>query len=158
LVFNSPSAHFKKVICHVWSDIAYGHGKYRRIMVENMENDERKLALNLLRFWKQHVVVCKLYCPVHIYVCQQISCGYMQKTAVHLHYSMNIYQSQFLVQKRDLISRKVDSFLLLRDSQDTNWTQIACIFINLSINCYYILTILQSKQIILDYFKVHKNN
>lgn len=35
------------------------------------------------------VVVCKLYCPIHIYACQQISLGYIQKAAVHPQSPMN---------------------------------------------------------------------
>lgn len=41
MVFNSPSTSLKKVICHFWSDIAYGHGNYRRIMVRDIEMIEK---------------------------------------------------------------------------------------------------------------------
>lgn len=55
-------------------------------MARDTENDrERKLVLSLLRLLHRHafVVVCKLYCPIHIYACQQISLGHIQKAAVH---------------------------------------------------------------------------
>lgn len=62
-------------------------------MARNIENDrERKLVLSLLSFLHQHsfvIVVCKLYYPIHIYACQQISLGYIQKAAVHPQSPMN---------------------------------------------------------------------
>ena len=134
MVFNSPSTSLKKVICHFWSDIAYGHGNYRRIMVRDIEMIEKGNWLWVFLGFASTFFCCcclKALLP-YSYLCLSANFLWLHsKAAVHptVPDESRISQSQFLDQWHDLLARRAVSFPLCRDSQCVNWMQAGCIFI-----------------------------